>query len=251
MRTAATDQVVERGEHGLHGLDRHTRARGDLLPGRGLDALGVVQREGARDDPLAGGIDIAARMTGLVAGRSLEAAADRREPEGGAVGRRGLGHLLERAPPARAQLPEDVAAHFAPSHEPAVQQPPTGAADLGLVGLEQPAQLLAAELGRAVEHGQKLVGLRAPGHARRRRHAFEPPVSEGDRGVEPAEHLRSLAGAGPRVAQGIERRAERLGVGLEHGVHQPQSNGVEAARFGLQPRDAADERTRAGIPALL
>ncbi len=46
------------------------------------------------------------------------------------------------------------------------------------------------------------------------------------------------------------KRGERLGVGLEHGVHQPQSNGVKAPRFGLEPRDPADERTRAGIPAL-
>ncbi len=84
--------------------------------------------------------------------------------------------------------------------------------------------------------------LGAPGHARRSRHPLDTPVGEGDRGVEPAEQLRFLAGAGARVAERIERSAKRLSVGFKHGVHQPQTNGIEAAGLGLEPRDSAEKR---------
>src|SRR5262245_17802752 len=111
MRAAASCQVVERGEEGPDGLHLHTCARGDVLPGRRLDAAGEVELEGALDDALAGGIDVPAGRAGLVAGRALEASADRLAPER-AVERHGLWRLFERATAARAQLPEHLAAHF-------------------------------------------------------------------------------------------------------------------------------------------
>jgi hypothetical protein len=60
-----------------------------------------------------------------------------------------------------------------------------------------------------------------------------------------------LVGDGPRLAERIEHRAERLGVGLEHGVDQPQGKGVEAAGLRLQPSDPAHKSTGAGIPTLI
>ncbi len=71
-------------------------------------------------------------------------------------------------------------------------------------------------------------------------------MREGDRGVEPADQLLLPAGTPARVAEGIERRAERLRVGLEHGVHQPKGNGVEAAGLRFEPCDPADEERSRG-----
>ena len=73
------------------------------------------------------------------------------------------GRLLERSLPARGQLPEHLAADLAPGDETALEQPAAGTAHLGLVDLEQAAQLRASQLRRAVEHAQEVVGLRSLG----------------------------------------------------------------------------------------
>src|SRR4051812_25708551 len=147
--------------------------------------MGAVELERALDDPLAGGVDGTPGLTGLFAGGALEAAAHRLQPEGGTAWayRRGRRCLVERAAPARAQLPEHLPTHPAPGHQTAVEQAPAGPADLGLVGREQPAQLGATELRRAVEQVQELVGVSARGDARGRGGALESPVGEGNRGV--------------------------------------------------------------------
>ena len=85
----------------------------------------------------------------------------------------GGGRLLERTLPARGQLPEHLAADLAPSDETALQQPAAGTAHLGLVDLEQAAQLCASQLrrvrrARAGSRGPEFPGPRRPAMARAR-----------------------------------------------------------------------------------
>ena len=209
-----------------------------------------MQLERALDDPLAGRIDDAGGMTGLVAGRASKprrSASSQKEELSG-----------ERWAPgacSSARCPRGVSCQntWRPTLR-RVTSPlsssrrPVRLTWVSSVSSSRRSSALPS-CGRAVEHAQELVRLRAPGHAGRRRRALEPPVGEGDRGVQPPEQLLALAGARPRIAERVERRAERLGVALEHGVDQPESNGVEAAGFRLEPRDPAEERPERGFPA--
>ena len=76
----------------------------------------------------------------------------------------GGGRLLERAPAARAQLPEHLAADLAPGDEAALQQPAAGTAHLGVIGLQQAAELRASQPRRGVEHTQEVVRLGSLGY---------------------------------------------------------------------------------------
>ena len=119
--TAAPEQVVGRGEQRLHRLHRHTRRVGDVRPRRRLDALAGVELERARDDPLAGGVDLAG-LAGLVARRCVEAASEASCQNSEAADRCGVGASSSARSPARGQLPEHLAADLAPSDEAALQQ---------------------------------------------------------------------------------------------------------------------------------
>ena len=160
--------------------------------------------------------------------------------------RRG-GRLLERAPPARRQLPEHLAADLAPRDEAALEQPAAGTAHLRLVDLEQAAQLRAAQLRRAVEHAQEVVGLRPLGHGGLRRHALEPPVREGDGRVEPPDQLRIAVGSRAGVAEGVERGGQGLVVAFEQGVDQAERHGLAASRLRVEPRDPPHQGGCAGV----
>src|SRR3954471_22615962 len=108
--------------------------------------------------------------------------------------------------PARRELPEHLATDLAPGDEALLQQPPAGPARLGLVDVEEPAQLGAAQLRvprswRALKRAQEIVGLRSARHRGLRGQALESPVRECDRRVEPSDQVLIALGARAGVAE--------------------------------------------------
>ena len=192
MLPAALDQIVDGGEVALYRLHRDARLRGDLLKARLADSLRLVERQREVDDSLTRGVDAAAPLGRLVAGRALEPLADRRHPEVGAdaagpclgaVALRNARHGGRSRPQDAlrpwGELPEDVPADLGAADEAGFQQAASGAADLGLVDLEQLAQLAATQSWRALERADeapRMRSLRDLVQRRLRTQALEPPV---------------------------------------------------------------------------
>jgi hypothetical protein len=206
-----------------------------------------VRLERALDESLAAGVDLTG-LAGLIAERCLKAAPERLLPELRApLSLRG-GRFLERTPSARGQLPEHLAADLAASNETALQQPAAGTAHLGLVNLEEAAQLSTSQLPRAVERAQEVVGLRSLGDGRLRWHALESPVPEGDGCVQPPDQLLIAIYLCADIAEGLERSTQGLVVTFEDGVDQAECHSLPACRLRVEPRDPAPSRCSPARP---